>query len=38
MGASHSLRGNKSLARLRATLANPVRRKRRRNQHWRNEP
>ena len=30
-----SLRGLKRLARLRATLANPVRRKRRRNQFWR---
>ena len=38
MVANHSLRGNKSLARLRATLANPVRRKRRRNQYWRYEP
>ena len=38
MVASHSLRGSKRLARLRATLANPVRRKRRRNQYWRNDP
>ena len=38
MAANHSLRGNKRLERLRATLANPVRRKRRHNQYWRHEP
>lgn len=38
MAANPSLRGAKRLARLRATLANPVRRKRRRNQYWRYEP
>ena len=35
---THSAYGNKRLERLRATLANPVRRKRRRNQYWRNDP
>lgn len=38
MAENRSSHGNKSLARLRATLANPVRRKRRRNQYWRYEP
>ena len=37
MAANHSLRGNKRLERLRATLANPVRRKRRHSQYWRHE-
>ncbi len=38
MAANRSSRGNKRLERLRATLVNPVRRKRRRNQYWRQEP
>lgn len=37
MVANPVSRGSKRLARLRATLTNPVRRKRRRNQYWRHK-